>query len=394
MIVDKSLGKKMRVDLNITFPALHCDDVHIDIMDVAGDAHNDVMDTMTKTPLHLDGSRLSKDEIRVEINNAHEKEKEVLIALDKSLAKDYCGPCYGAGKEGECCNHCDDVIKVYKEKKWDFQGVQHLAEQCIREGKSKPRALKGGEGCQIAGFMEFGRVNGNFHIAMGEGVERNGQHIHTFLPEDTARFNASHVIHELRFGPIYGEEKMEKKSSKNNEQTSLEGVSKIVTEKNGVTGMFQYFIKIVPTSYKGKKIVQEIHPNFDMTKEPLLETNRYFVTERFNPLMELDDEHWDLASELFAEEDDDSEFAAAKVGGKSGTSHDKHEHHYKQKSVLPGVFFIYQVYPFAVEISKQEIPLTHLLIRILATIGGVFTIVGWLDTIMYSKRQNKGLGKR
>jgi hypothetical protein len=233
MIVDKSLGKKMRVDLNITFPALHCDDVHIDIMDVAGDAHNDVMDTMTKTPLHLDGSRLSKDEIRVEINNAHEKEKEVLIALDKSLAKDYCGPCYGAGKEGECCNHCDDVIKVYKEKKWDFQGVQHLAEQCIREGKSKPRALKGGEGCQIAGFMEFGRVNGNFHIAMGEGVERNGQHIHTFLPEDTARFNASHVIHELRFGPIYGEEKMEKKSSKNNEQTSLEGVSKIVTEKNG-----------------------------------------------------------------------------------------------------------------------------------------------------------------
>jgi hypothetical protein len=158
--------------------------------------------------------------------------------------------------------------------------------------------------------------------------------------------------------------------------------------------MFQYFIKIVPTSYKGKKIVQEIHPNFDMTKEPLLETNRYFVTERFNPLMELDDEHWDLASELFAEEDDDSEFAAAKVGGKSGTSHDKHEHHYKQKSVLPGVFFIYQVYPFAVEISKQEIPLTHLLIRILATIGGVFTIVGWLDTIMYSKRQNKGLGKR
>lgn len=159
--------------------------------------------------------------------------------------------------------------------------------------------------------------------------------------------------------------------------------------------MFQYFIKIVPTSYKGKKIVQEIDPDykFDNNKEPLLETNRYFVTERFNPLMELDDEHFDLASALFAEDDDDN-IAAAAVGGKSGTSHDKHEHHYKQQAILPGIFFIYQVYPFSVEISKQESSLTHLFIRILATVGGVFTIVGWLDTMMHTKRQNNSIGKR
>ncbi len=34
----------------------------------------------------------------------------------------------------------------------------------------------------------------------------------------------------------------------------------------GVSGMFQYFIKIVPTTYKGKKIVKEIDPQFDFTK--------------------------------------------------------------------------------------------------------------------------------
>ena len=33
-----SLNKKMRVDMNITFPALHCDDLHLDAMDVAGDS--------------------------------------------------------------------------------------------------------------------------------------------------------------------------------------------------------------------------------------------------------------------------------------------------------------------------------------------------------------------
>ena len=232
MSVDKSLGKKMRVDLNMTFPAIHCDDVHIDIMDIAGDAHNDVEDTMKKIPLHLDGSKLTQNEIRMEVNMAHEKDREALEALDKSLAPDYCGPCYGAppaDKDEKCCNHCDDVIEAYKKMTWDYDGIKHLAEQCVREGKTKPKKIKTGEGCQIAGFMEFGRVNGNFHIAMGEGVERNGQHIHTFLPEDLTLFNSSHIIHELRFGPVHGAGKYSEK----NEQTSLEGVSKIVTEKNG-----------------------------------------------------------------------------------------------------------------------------------------------------------------
>ena len=232
MRVDKSLGKKMRVDLNITFPGLHCDDVHIDIMDIAGDAHNDVADTMKKMRLHLDGSRLSNAEVTMLVNKAHMKELEALEAIDKSLEKDYCGPCYGAqDKEGDCCFHCDDVVAAYKKKHWDHGSVHQLAEQCVREGKTKPKKLTDGEGCEIAGFMEFGRVNGNFHIAMGEGVERNGQHIHTFLPEDTSRFNVSHVINELRFGPLYGEDKLPSKNAI--EQTSLAGVSKIVTESNG-----------------------------------------------------------------------------------------------------------------------------------------------------------------
>jgi hypothetical protein len=131
MKVDKSLDKKMRVDLNITFPALHCNDLHIDIMDVAGDAHNDVHDTMEKTRLHIeDGSILSEDEIRVLLNNAHQKEMDKLQAIDKSLVDNYCGPCYGAqDNEEQCCNHCQDVLDAYTTKKWDYAGVKELAEQ-------------------------------------------------------------------------------------------------------------------------------------------------------------------------------------------------------------------------------------------------------------------------
>jgi hypothetical protein len=171
--VDKSLNKKMRVDLNITFPSLHCDDVHMDIMDVAGDAHNDVEDTIVKMRLHLDGSKVSREEITVDLNKAFQKEKEILEAIDKTLAKDYCGPCYGAGEEGDCCNHCDDVLKKYSEKKWSTNDVKMIAEQCVREGKTTPKRMRGGEGCNISGFMKFNRVNGNFHIAM---VRRNRQY--------------------------------------------------------------------------------------------------------------------------------------------------------------------------------------------------------------------------
>ena len=171
--VDKSLNKKMRVDLNMTFPALHCSDVHMDIMDVAGDSHTDVEDTIVKKRLHLDGSLLSKEELTMDLNKAFQKEKEILDAIDKSLTEGYCGPCFGAGEPGECCNHCDDIMKKYEVKKWSTVDVKMVAEQCIREGKTKPMKMKKGEGCNVSGFMKFNRVNGNFHIAMVR-VERMG----------------------------------------------------------------------------------------------------------------------------------------------------------------------------------------------------------------------------
>ncbi len=150
--------------------------------------------------------------------------------------------------------------------------------------------------------------------------------------------------------------------------------------------MFQYFIKIVPTSYKGKKLVKEIQRDFDMSKEPLLETNRYFVTERFTPLVEVDEEDWEMGM-LVSQDDDEQGIAGTKVGGKTGLGHDNE--HLKQKAILPGLFFIYQVYPFAVEISKNEVPFMHLLIRIIATIGGLYTIAGWLDSVLCSKKKKK-----
>ena len=360
--VDTALGKKMRVNMNMTFPALACEDLHVDVMDVAGDSQIDIIDTLIKRRLNRRGDALG-DVQKVDANLNQQRHDEKTRVLKEDVPENYCGPCYGADeKEGDCCNTCDELLEKYKLKKWRSEVVQATSEQCIREGRDKmePKKLKKGEGCNLSGYLLLNRVAGNFHIAMGEGIERDGRHIHTFNPEETPDFNASHIIHDLSFGPTgaragFGEES----------QTTLNGVSKIVTKQHGTTGLFQYFIKVVPTTFVSTRGVK-------------VDTNAYFFTERFRPLMK---EY--LEDEKTEDEGDGTVSVPAGHGSK-----EKHENHNIRNAVLPGVFFIYEIYPFAVEIQKKTVPFTHLVIRLMATVGGVFTMFRWADSLFFSRKES------
>jgi hypothetical protein len=374
--VDTSLGQRMRVNMNITFPGLACEDLHLDAIDVAGDSQLDVEDTLIKRKLHLDGTIMTQTELDVDLNMHRTQQENKERILKEGLTADYCGPCFGAQATPEqCCQTCDEVIDAYKKRTWSTDLLKFTAEQCIREGRDKaePKKMTQGQGCSLVGFMTVNRVSGNFHIAMGEGVERDGRHIHTFMPEDAPNFNASHIIHHMSFGG--GKDGME----------PLNGVTKIVTDTTGTTGLFQYFIKIVPTTYIGKDAFPAVikaggRPN-NLEEEgqadpDIFETNRYFFTERFRPLMT------ELLDETQMDKDDGKK-AHAQAGGVGG--HHDEDHHKMQHSVLPGIFFIYEIYPFAVEISRNSVPFTHLVIRLMATIGGVFTLVKWADSFLYER---------
>ncbi|KAL9187323.1 hypothetical protein ACHAXT_001426 [Thalassiosira profunda] len=391
--VDTSLGKRMRVNLNITFPSLHCNDLHLDVIDVAGDSQLEISDKMFKQRLNLNGRPKPQEKISAEANIKAEEDRRQRDLLKKEVPDDYCGPCYGAHEEeGDCCNTCDEVLAKYKKKRWNENAVQPLAEQCLREGRGKnePKKMTGGEGCNLSGHFTVNRVAGNFHIAMGEGVDREGRHIHQFLPEDRINFNASHVVHELSFlddeyGDVIGEGFATKimKVGINGER-SMNSVSKVVTEETGTTGLFQYFIKVVPTKYKGD-IVADMGVTTREGSEELLETNRYFYTERFRPLI------GEVHEEAVLSGDRDRGTAGAHVGGKTGgTLHERMEHHDAQNAVLPGVFFVYEIYPFAVEVTKNSVPFMHLWIRIMATVGGVFTVMGLIDGVLYSQEKKRG----
>jgi hypothetical protein len=100
--------------------------------------------------------------------------------LKEALPGAFCGPCYGAqDKEGQCCQTCDDVLMTYTKKRWKTELLKYTAEQCMREGRDKaePKKMTKGQGCNLSGYMMVHRVSGNFHIAVGEGIERDGWHI-------------------------------------------------------------------------------------------------------------------------------------------------------------------------------------------------------------------------
>jgi len=50
---------------------------------------------------------------------------------------------------------------------------------------------------------------------------------------------------------------------------------------------------------------------------------------------------------------------------------------------LPGIFFIYDLSPFLIEVSSTSIPFFRLIARLFAIVGGVFSVMGVVDSFFY-----------
>ena len=135
-------------------------------------------------------------------------------------------------------------------------------------------------------------------MALGDSVVRDGRHIHQFVPSEAPGFNVSHTIHSISFGEPYPS--MPPNPLDTGQVMTIDMkiismyyllyffiiyklslhlnnvillfclVSKIVDPDIG-TGLFQYFIKVVPTTYVSESGAS-------------MSTNQYTFTERFRPL--------------------------------------------------------------------------------------------------------------
>lgn len=344
--VDGTVNERMMIDLKITFFELPCSKVDLVAMDVAGEhqLHADSSYHMHKTRISKDGTVLG-DKIKTLVNKAT-REKELGL---EPLPDDYCGSCYGAKAQGECCNTCEILKEAYTAKGWDRKSIDgDKSEQCRRDKLLNPTKSNEGlnEGCVLEGTMKVSKVAGNFHVALGTTRSVDGRLVHAFNIDEMTHFNTSHRIDRVSFGQNFV-----------SQSNPLSGKIRTVDYHDADTGVFQYYIKVVPTNFQNA---------FGITYR----SAEYSFTEKFVPIGEGhgDDEE---------EQDPDHLRRAA------------HKHPSVIRS-LPGVFFIYDISPFQIHRTVENMSFTEYFARLCAIVGGVYTVSGFVDSAICSVRSGKG----
>lgn len=199
-------------------------------------------------------------------------------------------------------------------------------DQCIREGWLDRLETQANEGCNIYGHLLVNKVKGNFHIAPGNAFQTSSMHIHDLKEfvagaPDGHKFDLSHTIHKLKFGPDVADETESILAVTN----ALAGTSKTATQSRVV---YQYFLKIVST---------ELRPLDDIPTY----TNQYSVTQNDNNM---------------------------KDGSAGG---------------LPGVFFNIDISSMQITYRETRKSFGSFITGVLAIVGGVFTVAGLIDRVVY-----------
>mmetsp|Transcript_19554 Transcript_19554/g.27284 ORF Transcript_19554/g.27284 Transcript_19554/m.27284 type:complete len:383 (-) Transcript_19554:58-1206(-) len=311
--VDTSRGEKLRINMDIVFPHLPCGYLSVDAMDISGDHQLDIDHNIFKKRLQADGTPVAAGATKEDLT------KEASPSVEP-LPDNYCGSCYGAESyQGQCCNNCDQVQEAYRKKGWAFSDADGI-EQCKREGYSQRLQEQAGEGCQVYGYLLVNKVAGNFHFAPGKSFQQHHMHVHDLQPYKNFKFNLTHTVNKLSFGREIP-----------NMINPLDGVVKVAEQEGAY--MYQYFVKIVPTTY-----------------EPLsgntINTNQFSVTE-----------HWKNLG----------------TDGNHG---------------LPGIFIMYELSPIMVKYSEHHKSFAHFLTGVCAIIGGVFTVAGLVDSLIYTSMRS------
>lgn len=319
LTVDTSRQERMSININITFPTIPCSMLSLDLMDTAGEQQHNIVHDVVKSRLTPQGALI--DTSKLDIGSDRKPIEH---------EKGYCGPCYGAKADNECCNTCDEVRDAYSAKGWSIDDLDDIA-QCKEEHYKDKLAQQSHEGCNVAGSLHVNKVIGNFHLAPGRSIQtqQGTMHVHDiqqFLM-DPAKHSFAHTIHHLSFGPpISGQL----------HSNPLDGVSKVPPES---AYNYIYFMKCVSTSF------YRIH-----TKEPL-ETMTYSVTAHERPI--------------------------------NGGVDKKDPTHVNARGGIPGVFFSYDISPMKLIEREERGRFSAFLVGAMSSIGGVIAVASFFDRTIH-----------
>ena len=269
--VDTSRGEKLRINLDVTFPRMPCSIISLDTMDISGEQHLDVTHEVYKQRLDEFGVAIADKKLEEDIHSNKTMIRKVMDGDVKEggnvsastpthvQAQPECGSCYGAEDQpGDCCNTCDEVRDAYRRRGWAFFNMENIR-QCKDEGARLKEQESKNEGCRVTGSLEVNKVAGNFHFAPGKTFQNIGFQLQDLLnfQRNVVQHNVSHTINHLSFGKKFP-----------GRINPLDGVSRSTEFKSG---MYQYFIKVVPTKYA-------------YLNNTVIDTNQFSSTEHFRKI--------------------------------------------------------------------------------------------------------------
>eukprot|EP01125_Pyxidicula_operculata_P005192 TRINITY_DN1882_c0_g1_i4.p1 TRINITY_DN1882_c0_g1~~TRINITY_DN1882_c0_g1_i4.p1 ORF type:complete len:360 (+),score=55.91 TRINITY_DN1882_c0_g1_i4:153-1232(+) len=322
--VDDSLDGTISINLDVVFHALPCAIISVNAMDKTGKHQLGIDHDVYTQRIDKDGVAIPEVKAQREVVGFDNKDV-VDVDLDKAVVESHeseCLSCYGAETaERPCCNTCKEVQDAYRKAGWALTDTHKVA-QCVAEGFISDIEKQKEEGCRVHGSIAVSRVAGNFNIVPGKLILQNSRYV---VDSDLYRldggFNVSHTVNHLSFGKEYPGRK-----------NPLDGVSKIWTQP-GISGMFEYFVKIVPTVYEDRS-------------NNIINTSQFSVTEH-----------------------------SQQIGVFNG---------FQTSSGVPGFFVMYELSPVIVAYKESSNSFLHFIMHLCAIIGGVFTVASLIDSFLYS----------
>ncbi|KAJ8474966.1 hypothetical protein ONZ51_g6861 [Trametes cubensis] len=343
MVVDRSRGEKLNVNMNITFPRVPCYLLSLDVMDISGETQSDITHNIYKTRL---------DERGVPVPNSIVKGlQNDLDKINSQRENGYCGSCYGGVEPPSgCCNTCEEVRQAYVNRGWSFNRPDSI-EQCVQEGWSEKLKEQASEGCNIAGRVRVNKVVGNIHLSPGRSFRTSAHNLYELVPylrTDGNRHDFTHTIHKFAFE---GDDEYDMRKAKIGKELKQRlGIAENPLDGNvGRTikqqYMFQYFLKVVSTQFQtldGKTI----------------NTHQYSAT------------HFERDLDKGAAENTATGLHVAHgTGG------------------VPGAFFNYEISPLRIVHAETRQSFAHFLTSTCAIVGGVLTVASLIDSALFATRK-------
>ncbi|KAF8160191.1 Sec1-like protein [Pholiota molesta] len=353
IVVDKSRGEKLTVNLNITFPRVPCYLVSVDVMDISGEQQRDISHNVLK-------SRLDSNGVTLTAPNSFDGELRNDLDKMNDVKKEGCGSCYGGLEpESGCCNTCEEVRQAYINRGWSFANPDAI-EQCKSEGWADKLKDQANEGCNVSGRIRVNKVVGNIHFSPGRSFQTNSRNLYELVPylrDDQNRHDFSHTIHHFAFegkssilptfNPCDDEYDFWKaessKGMKKRMGLSTNPLDNVQGRTDKAQYMFQYFLKVVSTQFR------------TLSDKQIINTHQYSTTQFERDLSE------------------------GINGDSPGGIHVQHG-----VSGLPGAFFNFEISPILVVHAETRQSFAHFLTSTCAIVGGVLTVASLLDSILFA----------